>query len=346
MNTYFSKLAGAACAVLCAGAMTSGTAAAATAVKATAKAAAVTGTIDPVSGIQTLSGTIKYTYPKVNGTVVPTPDGATFYTATITVNGVVRSYDVMRPNPAPASAPMLLLLHPNGTSAEAMTNLTEVAPFLATQGFWAVMPSAQNGKWNDDPSNSGDDDVQFISALISTLTTQGVDASRVYAAGYSNGGFMSERLACQLSSKIAGFVAVAATLRNSLATAAQCTPSHVMPVAFIDGTSDLVVPYNGEPSVQSAAAATAFWAVKNGCTATAVTTTTLPQTTKDGTTVAQTSFTACPAGSAVDLYTVNGGGHTWPGSPYSVYTAYLGKTSQNLDATLALWQFLTPYSLK
>ena len=86
--------------------------------------------------------------------------------------------------------------------------------------------------------------------------------------------------------------------------------------------------------------------MKNGCTATAVTTTTLPQTTKDGTTVAQTSFTACPAGSAVDLYTVNGGGHTWPGSPYSVYTAYLGKTSQNLDATLALWQFLTPYSLK
>ena len=337
MNTYFSKLAGAACAVLCAGAMTSGTAAAATAVKATAKAAAVTGTIDPVSGIQTLSGTIKYTYPKVNGTVVPTPDGATFYTATITVNGVVRSYDVMRPNPAPASAPMLLLLHPNGTSAEAMTNLTEVAPFLATQGFWAVMPSAQNGKWNDDPSNSGDDDVQFISALISTLTTQGVDASRVYAAGYSNGGFMSERLACQLSNKIAAFGIDAATLRSGLA--AVCAPAVQRPKLYILGTSDPIVPYNGIANLYSAQNTLSFWSGRQGCGG--MVATSIPDIANDNTTVQLDNYTGCTAGQALKLYTVYGGGHAWPGG----LTQTVGTTSQDIDATGLIWSFVSAFHL-
>ena len=298
--------------------------------------------------LQHTIATMELIIKEANPNYINPTAGTTAVSGIITWQGLARSYTIIRPEPANDDAPVLILMHAHGISPATMANLSEAGRLAHDYGVWVVLPKGENGTWNENPSSmNSTDDVGFISSLIDTLVTQeGVDSKRIYAAGYSAGGFMAERLACQLSSKIAGFVAVAATLRNSLATAAQCTPSHVMPVAFIDGTSDLVVPYNGEPSVQSAAAATAFWAVKNGCTATAVTTTTLPQTTKDGTTVAQTSFTACPAGSAVDLYTVNGGGHTWPGSPYSVYTAYLGKTSQNLDATLALWQFLTPYSLK
>jgi len=77
-------------------------------------------------------------------------------------------------------------------------------------------------------------------------------------------------------------------------------------------------------------------AVKNGCMSTQMKTTALPQAAKDGTTVALTQFTQCPATAAVSLYTINGGGHTWPGSPDSLYTSYLGITSKNLYATLEL----------
>ena len=279
--------------------------------------------------------------------LAPTP-GTTSFSATISYQGLSRSYTVVRPEPATQDAPVLILMHARGITAQTMGNLARAGRLAQQYGVWVFLPQGENNSWNEDPSSyNAVDDVGFISRLIDVAVgTYGLDGNRVYAAGYSSGGFMAERLACQLSSKIAGFVAVAATLRDSLATASECAPTHDMPAAFIDGTSDLVVPYQGEPTVESAAAATAFWAVKNGCNATAMQTTTLSQQVKDGTTVALTRFTQCPTDSAVSLYTINGGGHTWPDSPYSAYTAFLGATSQNLDATIALWQFLTPYSLQ
>ncbi len=306
-----------------------------TSVEAAVKAAVVTGNIDPVSGILTTSGVIRYTYPKINGTAVATPAGTTSYTATITVDGAARSYTVLRPNPAPASAPLLLLLHPNGTSAETMTNLTEVAPFVLTQGFWAVMPSANNGKWNDDPSNSSADDVDFISALIDALVAQGVDATRVYAAGYSNGGFMSERLACQLSGKIAAFGIDAATLRSGLAGV--CAPAVQRPKLYILGTSDPIVPYDGVANLYSALNTMAFWVAQQHCGGTVASS--LPDIANDKTTVQLTDYTGCTAGQALKLYTVTGGGHAWPGG----LTQSVGTTSQDISATGLIWSFAAAY---
>ena len=277
----------------------------------------------------------------------PTP-GTTSSTVTISYQGLARTYIVVRPDPATTDAPALILMHAHGITPQTMANLARAGRLAHDYGVWVYLPQGENATWNEDPSSTSKvDDVGFISALIDKAVSEDhVDSKRVYAAGYSAGGFMAERLACQLSDKIVGFVAVSATLRDSLATASECTPTHAMPVAFMDGTSDLVVPYKGEPTLQSAAAAAAFWAVKNACVATAMTTTILPQLSKDGTTVAVTSFTQCPSDAATSLYTINGGGHTWPDSPYSVYTAYLGTTTKNLDATEELWKFLTPYSLQ
>lgn len=279
------------------------------------------------------------------GYLDPTP-GTTSFTETLTFQGATRTYLVIRPEPATQDAPALILMHAAGITPQTMANLARVGRLSRDYGVWVFLPQGKNGTWNQNPSaGSTVDDVGFISAMIDKVAGEyGLDKKRIYAEGYSAGGFMAERLACQLSSKIAGFAAVAATLRDSMDNAALCTPTHDMPAAFVDGTSDLIVPYNGEPTVQSAAAATAFWAVKNGCVAMQMKTTTLPQQVKDGTTVALTEFTQCPATAAVSLYTINGGGHTWPGSPDSLYTSYLGLTSKNLDATVELWKFLTPYS--
>jgi polyhydroxybutyrate depolymerase len=337
VKRYFSKMLVAGFAVICAGALVPEASALPVAVKAAPKTATVTGTIDPVSGFLTLSGLLKYTYPKINGTVVSTPAGTTTYTATIMSGGVARTYDVMRPDPAPASAPMLLLLHPNGTSPEAMTNLTEVAPFVATQGFWAVMPAAQNGKWNDDPSISPDNDVQFISDLITALTAQGVNASRVYAAGYSNGGFMSERLACQLPTKVAAFGIDAATLRSGLASV--CAPAVQRPKLYILGTSDPIVPYDGIANLYSALNTMAFWTAQQHCGG--MVATAIPNIANDNTTVQLNDYTGCTSGQALELYTVTGGGHAWPGG----ITQEVGTTSQDIDATGLIWLFTSAFHL-
>jgi len=272
---------------------------------------------------------------------------------TVSISGSIawqnqqRSYILIRPQTAIANAPALLLLHAHGMSSAGMANLAQAGRLARDYGVYVYLPQAVLGAWNDNPASLLDltDDVGFLSALADhAVAADGVDRRRVYAAGYSGGGFMAERLACEASSRFAGFVAVAATLRNSQMS--RCAIGHGLAAAFIDGTADAIVPYNGEISLQPAAASAAFWAGKNACDAGQVGTVALPGKVSDGTSIAVSSFTACPAGSAVSLYTVNGGGHTWPGNPSSAYTnLYLGKTSQNLDATLALWQFLAPYSL-
>lgn len=270
--------------------------------------------------------------------------GTSSSSGTITWQNEARSYVLIRPGTAVAGAPALLLLHASGMTSDGMANLARAGRLAEQYGVYVYLPQAKGGSWNENPSSSRTvDDVGFLSALIDhAVADDGVDASRVYIAGYSSGGFMAERMACQASSKVAGFVAVAATLRDSLESA--CTPSHAMPVAFMDGTSDAIVPYDGEPSVASAAAAVTFWATANACLPlTDMQTTTLPQQVKDSTTVALTSFTACPSDAAAELYTINGGGHTWPGSEDGLYTSWLGRTTGNLDATIVLWQFLSEY---
>ncbi|MDR3416347.1 MAG: hypothetical protein P4L83_09185 [Nevskia sp.] len=340
MKTYYwMKKLTAALGVVLAGAILPGTAAAA---GTTAPPKALVANIAPATGILTTSGpTILYTFPKINGTVVGVPNGTTAYVATMVVGGVTRTYFVIRPTAtATAPAPLLLLLHPNGTSPESMADLTGVAPYVLTQGFWAVMPAAVNGKWGDDPSNSTDADVQFISALIDTLVADGVDATRVYAAGYSNGAFMTERLACELSNKIAAFSIDAATLRTGLESV--CSPAVQRPKQYFLGTADSIVPYDGWPiaSMLSATATMSFWASQQGCGGTVATT--LPSlVAKDKTSVQLTDYTGCTAGGDLRLYTVYGGGHAWPDG----MTQMIGVTTQDINATGLAWSFSSQYHL-
>ncbi|MDP3295004.1 MAG: hypothetical protein Q8M37_09710 [Nevskia sp.] len=300
------------------------------------KTAAVAGSVDPVSGYQTLSGSLKRTWTVVNGSYVQTTSNTTAIAATIKVAGVSRRYIIVRPNPAPAGAPALLLLHASGVTPETMANLTEVADYVQTQGFWAVLPAAIGGSWKDDPSVGNKDDTLFISALIDTLITQGVDASRVYAGGYSSGGFMAERLACELSDKVAAFGIDAATLRTGLANV--CAPSKPRAKAYFLGTADLIVPYDGYFNMKSALSTLAYWSGKQGCGGTLASI--IPDRAADGTTVQLTRYTGCNGGTLENrLYTVTGGGHAWPGG----LTGALYVTSQDIKTTGLIWSFVSGY---
>ena len=280
----------------------------------------------PVSGLNPTAGTVAFA-------------------KNLSVDGQSRQVLYIRPVTASfANPPVLLMLtYPEGTPAF-MANLTRAGRIAANYGAWVVIPAAgTGGKWSDNPADPAQttDDVKFLATVIDdAASSYNLDRSRVYATGYSNSAFMVERVNCDRADLLAGAALIAATERNVVVPL--CKPSRPVPAVFFLGTSDLVVPYNGLPTILiGAQQAYDNWQDYNGCTGSG-TSSKLPTTANDGTSVQLQLNTACSAGSAVALYTINGGGHTWPGNQMGLIDAlYLGPTTQNLDATLALWQFFT-----
>ena len=86
------------------------------------------------------------------------------------------------------------------------------------------------------------DDIAFFNQMLDQLGSKfSVDASRIYAVGLSEGGFMSLRVGCALSDRIAAVAAVGASMPKTMI----CLPSRPVSLLMINGTSDPVVPYAG-----------------------------------------------------------------------------------------------------
>ncbi|MBX3260639.1 MAG: hypothetical protein KF782_13180 [Labilithrix sp.] len=212
-----------------------------------------------------------------------------------------------------------------------------------TAGFVAVHPEGTGfaQSWNGGvccgtASSTGVDDVAFVSAILDELATKlCVDPKRVFATGLSNGGFLSHRLACELSGRVAAIAPVAGVIGVST-----CAPARPVPVMQFHGTSDTLVPYNGNPlsGYPSVPSTIAKWAERNGCTGAAT------ESFKSGDVQCMT-HAQCAAGAEVTLCTVTGGGHTWPGSSTSLPIPGLGKTTQAINATDAMWAFFQKHPL-
>ena len=266
---------------------------------------------------------------------------------TVAVADAVEHQGVARPlliiEPAAASvekAPLVVLLHYSGGNAEVMANVARAGRLAAQYGAWIVLPEATNGHWEDDPaawSSSGD--VEFLAKVIAHMSSAyPIDAKRIYMAGMSNGGFMTVRFACEKANLVAAIAVDAATMRNSQNAA--CKPSRPVPIVSILGTRDLFVPYVNSLGMLNAEENYARWSAINGCNAASRTDTTLTPTVKDRTTIKLRENYDCSGGSAVNLYTVVNGGHAWPGSQTPIA---VGHTSQNLDATEAIWNFFSQF---
>ena len=278
------------------------------------------------------------------GGLTPTP-GTVAFTRSISFGGQQRQVLYITPATATSANPpvLLMLTYPEGTPVF-MANLTRAGRIAASYGAWVIIPAPSlSGKWADNPANplQTTDDVGFLATVIADAgSSYRVDTGKVYAAGYSNSAFMVERVNCDRADLLAGAAMIAATERDVMVPL--CKPSRAVPAVFFNGTDDLVVPYNGLPTILlSAQQAYANWQTYNSCTGTGATNS-IPAAVSDGTAVQLLQNTACANGSAVALYTITGGGHTWPGNQTGIIDrAYLGPTTQNLDATLALWQFFT-----
>jgi polyhydroxybutyrate depolymerase len=125
-----------------------------------------------------------------------------------------------------------------------MPRFTGFDEIAASRGFIVAYPESVNTHWNDTRALSPADDVGFVRALIAEVErAYPVDHARVYATGISNGGFFSQRLACDLSDQIAAVASVAATMPETLVPV--CHPSRSVSVMFIQGTADPLVPIEG-----------------------------------------------------------------------------------------------------
>jgi len=274
--------------------------------------------------------------------------------------GLTRTYHVHLPAGYSAArpAPLVLAFHGGGGDGAGMSRLTHLSDAADRFGFVVVYPDGYQQHWGDGrgvtPSErDGVDDVAFVAVLLDTLASQfAIDTRRVYATGISNGGFFSERLACDLSARISAIASVAATMSANLA--ARCAPARPVPYLLIHGTADPIVPYDGgqvggqlageRGAAISAADSVQKWAVLDGCPSPPHVAA-LPDTAHDGTQVRRTVYTGCATGSQVQFYSVEGGGHTWPGGLQYLPVAVVGKTSRQIDAGDVIWGFFAQFSL-
>ena len=137
----------------------------------------------------------------------------------IVVGSLTRNYLLHVPKSSRAGrrTPLVLVFHGGGGHDWNMPGFTHFDELADEQGFIVAYPDSFNKNWNDTRGLSPADDVGFIRALIDEVSrSHPVDPHRIYATGISNGGFFSNRLACDLADRIAAIASVAATMPESL----------------------------------------------------------------------------------------------------------------------------------
>lgn len=191
------------------------------------------------------------------------------------------------------------------------------------------------------------DDIGFFNQMLDHLATKfSADTSQIYAVGLSEGGFMSLRLACALSDRIAAVAAVGASMPKTMI----CLPSRPVPMLMINGTSDPVVPYGGGTehnlnlATISAEDSARAWAKIDRC-AEKPEKSKLPAREKGGMETKVDTYTGCRQNAKVVLYSIKGAGNTWPGGEQYEVEKTIGKTSQDLNANETIWSFLVTQKL-
>ena len=262
--------------------------------------------------------------------------------------GVTRRYFLYLPSTwhRGRPAPLVLVFHGGGGRASGIAPHTGFSRLAEREGFVVAYPQGLNGRWNDGRGYAAThDDVGFVRALLDTLGRElAIDPRRVYATGISNGAMFAYRLACDLPGTFAAVAPVAGAMPADLAPA--CAHTQPVSVLAFQGTADPLMPYAGggvarrRGRVLSAERSIAFWATTSGCAAAPVATDE-PDRVTDGTRVRRTVYGTCREGRSVELYTIQGGGHTWPGGP--PVGGAVGRVTREMDATPVIWAFFAEH---
>ncbi|UZO80436.1 alpha/beta hydrolase-fold protein [Aquimarina sp. ERC-38] len=261
------------------------------------------------------------------------------------VDGVRRTYKIFIPSKyrPGKKVPLLLNFHGYTMNAGLMVAYAEFRPIANRENFIVVYPQGlrdftDTTHFNVGWGNSNVDDLAFTKALLNQVeATYSIDKKRIYSTGFSNGGFFSYKLACELSGRIAAIASVAGSVTRG--QFANCPTVHQMPILEIHGTNDETVDYNGSDLFTPIPDVLSYWINFNN-------TRSVPQTRQvrnkawwDGSTVTELTYSGGKNGAIVKHFRVNNGEHSWPGTfvPFG--------TNFDIKASREVWNFLSQYDI-
>lgn len=262
---------------------------------------------------------------------------------TLTSGGVARTYVLHIPTGYDGATriPVVLAFHGFALNAKQMMEYTKLGPLAEERGFVAVALDGAGSPqhWNWRKTTDAPEDAQFVTDVLEKLDADlCVDADRTFAAGFSDGAAMSRMLACDLPGRIAAIGAVASPN-------VPCTAD--VPMIAFHGSDDPLVPFEGGTVRPEFGGGGTFPPVRRSVSewARALACDGLPTISRPAPSTELSTFLRCRRGDAeVLLYTLLGGGHTWPGSP-ALPEDVFGPTSTNIDATTLMWEFFVAHPL-
>lgn len=279
------------------------------------------------------------------------------YKNTIVYQNQSRWYEVHLPTGynARVDSPVVLVLHGGGFNPNeirydsGMNDVADKNNFIAVYPAGTCAPDKPAGGlyWNDGRPylsgvNSDVDDVGFIAAVVADLAERySISKRQVFATGISNGAAMCYRLIKQLPNQIAAIAPVAGQSGADQLFAAP--PGPVSIIAF-QGKLDPIVPYDGGFAkslefftyVYPVTQTMTTWAVHNGYLGAPI---------EDEIINSAVKTIYCPrdTGAEVILWTLEDGGHTWPGGLLS--NSAVGPINKDISASAEMWEFFKSIKL-
>jgi len=239
----------------------------------------------------------------------------------LTINGLARSYLLYVPSgidhlqPVPA----VFAFHGFGGDPDWMVNNTGFNSVADKNSFLIVYPQ---GSGDDHSWNAGSccgsavdnkvDETAFVRQILADVGASfHIDPKRIYAMGHSNGAFLADRLACDMSDTIAAIAPLSGALMYD-----ECQPQQPVAVMHVHGLADTIVPFNGGTSSLDSTLifapmkdTIATWVRLDGCTG-------APQVETLKNVITHTVYAGCRGGTAVELYAIEYLGHDIP--PFSL----------------------------
>ena len=289
---------------------------------------------------------------------------------TLDVGGAVHDVRIFIPTTVVSDpAPVVLNWHGLGSNGPQQAVFSGYEALAEQEGFIAVHPTGidvlDDGRNSWQVSGFGAaelielgvleptgniierDDLAFVDALVADLVADWCgDPDRIYSTGMSNGGLFTSELVCNRADLIAAAVSVAGTTHPD-----GCDPERAVPYLSFHGTDDNVVPYagTGESTLVEVVDPDGFFgqvmpdefaefAADAGCDPDPVRTEETPE-------VISYTYSGCDDDVPMTFYEIVGGGHTWPDSPLAEQLASLGFFTDDINATVDGWAFMSQYSL-
>jgi len=248
-------------------------------------------------------------------------EGVATIVETLQIGGETRSLRLHMPSRGvDGPMPVILCFHGRTDNAARIEHWSGFSPIADREGFIAVYPDGLESRWR---IRSADADVAFVMEILARLAARfPIDPDRIYPTGISNGAQMAWLLACNRPAAFAAVGLVAGSYPQ--VTSAGDRP----PLIIFHGTLDLVLPYGGGKNAMPVRDFAVGWAARPGCRPGARGEMILRQGDALG------ERWCCSPGGEVDLYTLHGSGHSWPGSDMSPKI-----TSRDVNASELMWEF-------